>query len=202
MSRSPRADDLYALRVPTDVRISPDGTRVVFVVKEPNPDKDGYRTSIWLADVGGANGDSGAEGHGQAAPAAPRRLTLGAGQDHSPRWSPDGRSLAFLSDRGAVLRKGGGGEEPRPTQPDPPGKEREDGTQVWLLPMDGGEATQLTRLPRGVGDLAWSPDGSRLCVVSASTSTQRKVTPRTAGDPPPGDARLIDRLQYMINGGG
>ena len=64
MSRGPRAEDLYALRVPTDVRISPDGERIAFVVKESNPDKDGYRTAIWLVPADGS--------------APPRQITLGA----------------------------------------------------------------------------------------------------------------------------
>src|SRR5206468_4255450 len=81
-----------------------------------------------------------------------------------------------------------------------PTKSADDATQVWLLPMDGGEATQLTRLPASVGELAWSPDGTRLCVTSWATSTTKTRRTREPGTPPDGDARLIDRLQYMSNG--
>jgi dipeptidyl aminopeptidase/acylaminoacyl peptidase len=187
MARAPRAEDLYSLRVPTDVRISPDGERVAFVVKEPNPDKDGYRNAIWLVAADGS--------------APPRQISLGARSDNAPRWSPDGRTLAFLSDRSEVLRQGGGGDRPKENVPGP-AKPAEDATQVWLLPMDGGEARQLTRLPQSVSDLAWSPDGTRLCVTSAATSTSKPRKSREPGDPPDGDARLIDRLQYMLNGAG
>ncbi len=190
MARAPRADDLYTLRVPTDVRISPDGRRVCFVVKEVAPDKDGYRQSLWMAPFDGSE------------PA--RRLTLGAKNDTSPRWSPDGRWVAFLSDRGSVLRAGGADDRPK----DPAaaaaaaGKPPTDATQVWLLPTDGGEASQLTRLPESVSDIAWSPDGRRLCIVSAATSASRPASKRQPGDPPDRDFRLIDHLQYMLNGAG
>jgi dipeptidyl aminopeptidase/acylaminoacyl peptidase len=187
MSRAPRAEDLYSLRVPTDVRISPDGTRVAFVVKEPSPDKDEYRTAIWLAPADGS--------------AAARQITLGAKHDSAPRWSPDGRTLAFLSDRGDVLRAGGSSAEPRDPQRGS-GKLPDDATQVWLLPMDGGEARQLTRLPGNVTDLSWNPASSRLCVVSAAAVAQRQRSVREPGSPPEGDAHLIDSLQFMLNGAG
>ena len=189
MSRQPRAEDLYALRVPTDVRMSPDGQRIAFVVKESNPDKDGYRSAIWLVPADGS--------------APPRQISLGARTDSAPRWSPDGRVLAFLSDRSAVLRAGGGGDRPKQaTNVVTAAKPDEDATQVWLLPMDGGEARQLTRLPMSVSDIAWSSDGSRLCAVSASTATTTAKKVHEPGEPPAGDARLIDRLQYMANGTG
>jgi dipeptidyl aminopeptidase/acylaminoacyl peptidase len=189
MSRAPRAADLYALRVPLDVRISPDGSRVCFVVKESDPDLEGYRTSLWLAPADGSS--------------PPRRITLGAKHDSAPRWSPDGRTLAFLSDRGAVLQVGGGGARPRDAARDgSPAKLPDDALQVWLLPMDGGEARQLTHLPQAVSELAWSPEGGRLCVVSAAETSSAAPKPRRPGSPPPRDAHLIDRLKFMDNSAG
>ncbi len=192
MSRSPRPDDLTTLRVPLDARPSPDGRRICFVRKEPNPDLDGYRSSLWLVD---AEGD-----------APTRQLTLGRRRDTSPRWSPDGRTIAFLSDRGAVLARGGAAD--RPTDRTRTGAaadaDGDDGaTQVWLLPLDGGEATQLTRLPADVHDIAWSPDGRRLCLVSTARSTE-PVRPVAAGSDarPRRDARILDRLRYQLNGVG
>jgi len=167
------------------VRLSPDGSRIVFSLQEGAPGKDAYRSSLWIVPADGS--------------AEPRRLTLGARRDTTPRWSPDGRTIAFLSDRGAVLAAGGGGD--RVVSPDAD-KDLRGATQVWLLPMDGGEATQLTRLPEDVSELAWSPDGTRLCVVSAATRPDRVVTRRVPGDPPGQDVRLIDRLQYQLNGVG
>ena len=80
----------------------------------------------------------------------------------------------------------------------------EGGTQVWLLPFaDGGEARQLTDLPKNADGLAWSPDGRRLCVVSGATSTEPEKKPeRKPEDPPPPDTRLIDTLIYQFNGTG
>ena len=75
--------------------------------------------------------------------------------------------------------------------------------QVWLLPMDGGEATQLTRLPEDVTELAWSPDGTRLCVVSAPSRptgslgrarARRRRRPATCGS--------STGCQYQLNGVG
>ncbi len=93
MPKKPSASDLASLRVPTDVRLSPDGRFACFVVKESAPDLAGYRSALWLAPVDGSE--------------APRRLTLGANHDGHPRWSPNGSSFAFLSDRAAILRAGG-----------------------------------------------------------------------------------------------
>ncbi len=184
-TRAPRPEDLYQLRVPTNVDLSPDGRHVAFSVKSVAPDKDGYRSSLWVAP---------ADGSSEA-----RQITVGSTSDTTPRWSPDGRTLAFLSDRAAILQAGGGGAKPGSSEPPKEGR-----TQVWLLPFaDGGEARQLTDLPKDVGAIDWSPDGRRLCVVSGATSTEpEKPRDRRPGDPPAPDTRLIDRLGYQFNGAG
>jgi Tol biopolymer transport system component len=184
-ARAPRPEDLYDLRVPTDTAISPDGRWVAFTVKSVAPGKDGYRSALWLAPTDGA------------APA--RQLTTGSKTDAGPRWSPDGRTIAFLSDRGGVLQAGGGGAKPGKAE-----APKEGGTQAWLLPFaDGGEARQLTDLPQDVSGVAWSPDGRRLCVVSGATTTEPEAKPeRKPGDPPEPDTRLIDRLAYQFNATG
>ena len=198
MPKKPSASDLASLRVPTDVRLSPDGRFACFAVKSAAPDGAGYRSALWIVPADGSE--------------EPRRLTLGANHDHAPRWSPDGRYLAFLSDRGAVLRAGGAARDeadlklasaPPTGLKDAVGRDLAHGTmQVWLLPLAGGEAQPLTDLPEDVTDLAWSPDGSRLCVVSAATSALR-VEPKSveaAARRP--DVRLIDELGYQLNGAG
>ena len=184
-ARAPRPEDLYDLRVPTELALSPDGRFVAFSVKSVAPGKDGYRTSLWVTPADGS--------------APPRQLTVGARNDTTPRWSPDGRTLAFLSDRGGVLQAGGAGAKPGKAE-----APKEGGTQVWLLPFaDGGEARQLTDLPKDVSGLAWSPDGRRLAVVSGAASTTPEKKPeRKPEDPPAPDTRLIDTLLYQFNGAG
>ncbi|MGH2760430.1 MAG: TolB family protein, partial [Actinomycetota bacterium] len=119
-------DDLYRLREASDPRLSPDAAKVAFVITQPDRESDENRSSIWTVGVAGS----------QAV-----RLTQGTADTH-PRWSPDGRALAFL-------RRGSDGV-----------------AQVFVLPAGGGEARQLTGLALGVGGFAWSPDSSRLAVVA------------------------------------
>ena len=188
MPRPARPDDVYRFRVPTEPRLSPDGRWIVTTVKVASPGRDAYRTSLWLAPADGS--------------AEARRLTLGTKSDQHARWSPDGTQLAFLSDRRLIVE-----EEPdRPKDP----KDREDGTQVHLLRLDGGEARRLTDLPRGVNDLAWSPNGRTLAILTTSAAADRKEDARLRGknldrrpgDPPTSDYRYLDRLEYMLNGAG
>jgi dipeptidyl aminopeptidase/acylaminoacyl peptidase len=186
MPRAASPDDLYRLRVATDPRLSPDGRAIVFAVQTVAPTFDGYRQALWSVPADGS------------APA--RQLTLGAKHDRHARFSPDGRTLAFLSDRRAALE-----EPPEGVKP----TEREDSVQVHLLPLDGGEARQLTDLPRGVDGFAWAPDGRRLVVTTSSRAADREAEarargrrPRKPGTPPPSDYRYLDRLGYLFNGAG
>ena len=193
MPRPPRPDDVYRLRIATEPRLSPDGRLAVVTLKTVAPAFDGYRQQLWLVPTDGAH--------------APRQLTLGPRHDHLARFSPDGRTLAFLSDRGSLLEPDGHDRDQ--VSNDRPAKEREDEHQVYLLPLDGGEARRLADLPRGVAALEWSPDGTRLVVVSGSRRATREEDARRrgtgaprSGDPPPSDYRFIDRLDYMQNGRG
>ena len=195
MPRPPRPEDLYRLRIATDPRLSPDGRWVVVTVQTVAPSYDAYRHALWLVST-----------DGDVPEPAPRQLTLGARHDTRARFSPDGRTLAFLSDRRPIVE-----EEPARARNGKNGKDREDGTQVHLLPLDApGEARRLTDLPRGVKDFAWSPDGTRLVVTSASVGAtaeedaRRRATSARPGpgEPPDADSRFIDRLNYMLNGAG
>jgi dipeptidyl aminopeptidase/acylaminoacyl peptidase len=188
MPRPPRPEDLSRLRIATSPRLSPDGELIAFTVQTSAPGQDGYRHAIWLVRADGS------------APA--RQITIGSKNDTAPRFSPDGRTLAFLSDRRLAV------EDDPDARKD--AKDREDGTQVHLLPLDGGEARRLTNLPRGVDGLDWSPDGRWLVVTSSSRGADRKEDARLRGkngqrppgSPPESDYRYIDRLNYMLNGAG
>ena len=187
MTRPFRPDDLYRFRVATDPHLSTDGQLAVFTVQTVAPGKDGYRHALWIVPTDGGE------------PA--RQLTLGAKHDRAAAFSPDGRTLAFLSDRRLQVE-----EEPAAGDP----KDREDGQQVHLLPLGGGEARRLTDLPRGVDAFWWSPAGDRLLVSSSShratLAADRKARGKTAapkpGDPPESDYHFVDRLGYLANGAG
>jgi dipeptidyl aminopeptidase/acylaminoacyl peptidase len=123
-----RPDDVYALTGVADPRISPDGRRVAYVVNSVDREQNRYRSAIWIAPLDGSE--------------EPRQFTSGEAGDRSPRWSPDGLWLAFVSDRG--------GEN-----------EKEPG-QLYVMPADGGEPRRLTDGKEGVESVAWSPDSSRI----------------------------------------
>lgn len=125
-----------------DPRISPDGTRIVYVHARVNREQDSYDRDLWIAD-----GDSPA-----------RQLTAGTHDDDAPRWSPDGRRLAFASTRS--------------------GKR-----QLYVLEFPGGEPWQLTVDADGVGTFAWSPDGQRIAFTSRTAlAGDPGFEPPKAGD--------------------
>jgi acylaminoacyl-peptidase len=186
--RPPTPEDFARLRIATEPRLSPDGALVAFTVQTVAPSRDDYRHAIWLVPADGS--------------APPRQITLGAKHDRRPRFSPDGRQLAFLSDRRLIVDDDPkAGADPQP---------REDAVQVHVLPLDGGEARRVTDLPRGAEGFEWSPDGARLLVTSISVGATRDddarrrgtPPPPASGDPPRSDVHYVDRLRYLENGVG
>jgi len=161
-SRPMREDDLLRLEWIADPRISPDGTRIVFTRVTVDTAADNYRTSLWII-----------AGDGSAA--APRSLTGGA-HDSQPRWSPDGRTLAFV--RGSEGKPG----------------------QIYLLSMEGGEAFQLTRLAGGAGSPTWSPDGKTIAFTSGTNPALDSDSTRAKPKHDPG--RVVTRPVFRLNGQG
>ncbi|HEV8178256.1 MAG TPA: S9 family peptidase [Gemmatimonadales bacterium] len=148
-ARNLQLDDLYRLRTISEPQISPDGAWVVYTVSLPDTAEDRANSDVWMTSWDGARSV---------------RLTSNKSSEATPRWSPDGRYLTFLSDR----------DDPREVD------------QVWLLNRSGGEAERITDLPGGVSDYAWSPDSKRLALIvsdpdpdstGSSADTTRKATP-------------------------
>ena len=200
--RSLQPDDLYRLRVPSQVRLAPNGRLAVFALQATTARRDGYVQSIWVALTDGSE--------------EPRQLTLGAWHDASPRISPDGRLMAFLSDRRTLVEPAPAFGRPkaasagRAAEPSDTAGGREDVVQVYVLPLDRpGEAWRVTDLPRGVTSFEWSPDGKRLAVLSPSAGATKDEDHRRRGldEPaangvPTSDYRYVDRLSFVHNGRG
>ena len=177
MSRRLEPQDLYAIKLVEDPQIAPDGERIAYVKAEIDRQTYEYHRSIWVTPVGGTQG---------------RRYTAGD-NDTTPRWSPDGRSLAFL--------RGPAGEV-KPKNED----ERDRGiakAQLWVLPADGGEARQMTWARHGVDEPEWSPDATFI-VYSAEVGEPDDPEAEDAGlhDKRVPAVRTIDRLWNRFDGKG
>lgn len=154
-------EDIVSIRGLNDVQVSADGKEIAFVVLEPaDPDKpDKPRDSnIWLVPTDGSE--------------AARPYAASPKSDTSPRWSPSGRYLAFLSDRGAPI-----------------GDDKEAKTQIYLLRTDGGEAERLTDAPGGVEDFVWSHDGSMIAFTARDPLTAEEKKKHEKHD----DEEEVDR---------
>jgi dipeptidyl aminopeptidase/acylaminoacyl peptidase len=155
------ADDIMAIRALGSVALSPDARAVVYSVsawEHPNArgdtakgDKHDRRSHLWLVPASGGE---------------PRQLTFGERGESAPTWSPDGRTIAFVTSRGS----GAGEDGPRP--------------QIWLLPADGGEARQLTQARDGVASYSWSPDGSKIAYLSMDSLPRAEEAKRRRRDDP------------------
>ena len=127
-------DDLYRIQQVHGPQVSPDGKWIAYTVTTVDREADKRRSAIWMVNWDGTQD---------------LRATYGRGSDSSPRFSPDGKYLAFLSARPADGKTG----------------DKEDKAQVWLLDRRGGEASQLTNVKGNIDSYAWSPDGKRLVLV-------------------------------------
>ncbi|MBN2563862.1 MAG: S9 family peptidase [Phycisphaerae bacterium] len=133
--------DMLAMKRISDPQASPDGEWIVFVLTSFDVEENKSTADLWLVDADGARA---------------RRLTSHPAKDGNPRWAPDGKTIWFIrsASDGNPPAKAGGSLVNR----------EGDSTlsQVWRIPIDGGEAEQVTDEPLDVGNLVVSPDGSRI----------------------------------------
>src|SRR5256884_1975251 len=130
--------DLFRLRDVADPQLSPDGAWVAYTVTGADSAVDKQPGAVWMTSWDGSR---------------TLRLTNSKEGESAPRWSPDGRWLAFLSSR------------------------EDEHAQLWLLDRSGGEGRKLTSFAGDVEDYVWAPDGKRLAAVGGDADTAKPKTP-------------------------
>jgi dipeptidyl aminopeptidase/acylaminoacyl peptidase len=157
--------DEFQIQLPTDPQISPDGKKIVYVRRFADPMTDKRYSNLWIINSDGTD-------H--------RPITTGNRNDVSPRWSPDGLRLAYLSDAD--------------------GKQ-----QLYIRWMDTGQTARITNLEQAPDSINWSPDGKMLSFSSLVLGKGPHIADLPA---PPSGAKwadpptAYDRLVYRFNGSG
>ena len=141
----------------SDPQISPDGTKVLFTYTTASVKEDKYHRHIWLLPLNEKK---------------PKQFTYGNGNDSHPRWSPDGQTILFLSNRS--------------------NGENKPGMQIFVISADGGEARRLTSVEEGVTNPTWSPDGKNILFRSRVFKGERAKG---------SDIMIIRRMPYRNTSG-
>jgi dipeptidyl aminopeptidase/acylaminoacyl peptidase len=159
--RSPTPAETLGRALIRSPAISPDGKYVAYLQRQTNWKTDEFVTQLWLANV-----------------STGKRLQLTRGRKSvgPAQWSPDGRWLAFATERELTETDSDGtfcdGPAPPGRAADRPCKsEKSASRQIWFLPFDGGEAWQATRSPADVGDFHWSSDGNSILFIATAPPT-------------------------------
>ena len=148
-------EEMMKVKEVGNVQVSPDGRRVVFTVTEAvmTDDKSENLTHIHMANIDGSDA---------------RQITYGDKSCTTPQWSPDGRWLAFTSERS--------------------GK-----NNLWLLRPDGGEAQQVTEVKTGVRSFKWAPDSKQIALIMADSLTAAEEKAQKGKN----DAKVMDENLKM-----
>jgi dipeptidyl aminopeptidase/acylaminoacyl peptidase len=160
------AQDLYKFELVSDPQLSPDGAHVIFGVSHVDRKTEKKYVNLWLAASDGSR--------------PPRQFTYGDHSDTHPRWSPDGRKIAFLSNR-----------------------KDEKQQQIYIIPLNGGEARPVTKMEGSFAGFSWSPDGRSFATQfrkkdEAAVEREKNEQKKKLGVV----ARHITRLDYKFNGEG
>jgi dipeptidyl aminopeptidase/acylaminoacyl peptidase len=166
--RTLKPEDSYLFRSVSDPQLSPDGAWVACVVGWSDREKDRFFSDLWLFSTDGKH---------------KVQLTNRHHRDHTPRWSPDGTKLAFVS---------------------PESEEEEAKSQLWVIPIGGGEAVMVTDLKQGAGSPAWSPDGKRLAFIARDEKPEDREERKTKFEVKKGrvyatDVKVVDELRWRTN---
>jgi dipeptidyl aminopeptidase/acylaminoacyl peptidase len=121
-------------------KISPDGKRVVYEVQKTNWEENAFERNLWIGEI--ASGETHA-------------LTTAKKSSTNPAWSPDGKWIAFLSDRPGQMVGTAEGK-----------------TQLYVISADGGEAQQVTKVENDVSDFEWAPDSKRIAFSMSDPETK------------------------------
>lgn len=160
-----RLDDLVRIKNVSNPQISPDGQWVAYVVSTVEVKADKSDSNIWMASFDGKT---------------ERQITFSSDNETSPKWSPDGKYLSFVSSR--------------------PGPNK--GSQIWVLDRSGGEAMQLTEVKGRLQGYEWSPDSKRIAMVIGDPDPDDPAASAPGSTPKPPKPIVLDRYKFKQDGQG